>query len=90
MLGSYQGDALQNITGDISPSVTTGRAGFPMASTTPNGALRYGQGSGQIFIPASGNSMNLYSLTFDASLVARTATETRASNTAFAPRIIAF
>ena len=29
-------------------------------------------------------------IVFNASLVARTATETRASNTAFAPRIIAF
>ena len=85
-LGSYQADALQNITG----SFRFRNMGEHMTLGDLFGAFNYlyigpaAQGAG------GGSSVATHFLEFDASRVARTSSETRSSNTAMAPRIIAF
>lgn len=95
MLGSYQRDALQNIQGAFNTALD---AYLTRAITNKSGAFANGQFEpSTVFTLKNGyteNKPELVSRTslvdFDASRVARTSTETRASNTAFAPRIVAF
>ena len=86
VLGSYQADALQNITGEfrfrnMGSHATLGDylGAIHYKSQGPNG-----QGS------SGGAQVETHYLGFDASRVARTSIETRGSNTALAPRIIAY
>ena len=93
LLGSHQSDALQNITGEVSylsnGSTTLGEpktiGAFRLVDNPSSTNLRFTM---QTTVT---NSTSAYrSADFDASRVARTATETRAENVALAPRIIAF
>ena len=82
---------MQNITAELKTQTGYTRSGVPMSSLVAEGAFEYYSGYGaNTFYAASGSLVNNYGLRFDASKVARTASETRGSNTAFAPRIIAF
>lgn len=74
ILGSGQTDALQNIVGSI---------GLNMNDAAPTGAFYRSTGSSGSQTGAPG----LQSVLFDASRVARTAIETRPTNTAFVPVI---
>lgn len=78
VLGSYQRDALQNITGSINTRASMG---------VGSGAFATDFRDGNAASEAGGDNDGV---TFDASLVARTSTETRGSNVALAPRLIAF
>ena len=85
LLGSHQADALQNITGSLVGS----NGGIPMKPiVSASGALTYS--ATECKTTFAGSDTGLYSIIFDASRVARTATETRAANTALAPRIVAY
>lgn len=91
VLGSYQADAAQKITGQFMFRSTNQSASlFPVGTTS--GSFRVGPAEGQqggiVNVETTAKAMDL--LTFDSSRVARTATETRGQNTAFAPRIIAY
>ncbi|WP_018575401.1 hypothetical protein [Oligella ureolytica] len=82
-MGSRQLDALQNITGtidDIQGDVNRGASGAFQ--------LSYNLGSVKTGTVDGNSAASVYS--FDASRVARTSSETRGSNVALAPRIIAF
>lgn len=85
-LGSYQADALQNITGRITDvyggATPTFSGAFGDTTATVGGV--YGA------VGTTGLQRSVWAVDFKSSKVARTATETRGSNTAFAPRIIAF
>lgn len=93
VLGSYQADALQNISGalgfrpidDTSTAFWTGVVDgvFHVRGVSGTNVLGF-QKADRTFGKARDE------LTFDASRVARTSSETRSSNTAMAPRIIAF
>lgn len=74
VLGSAQQDALQNITGTMS------NVAFSGGSTTTTGAINAGANLGSTY--AAGSSGNVRDISFDASRVARTATETRPRNVA--------
>lgn len=83
--GLIQRDALQNITGafDIGWGALQGRlAHYP--NVAPQGPIRFNQGPGPGRVISSevrtGQTDYVESYTFDASLVARTATETRPCN----------
>ncbi|ADJ62408.1 hypothetical protein G5B88_04515 [Herbaspirillum seropedicae] len=82
-IGSFQADALQNITGSFKRSASSGGL-VENNPATVTGA--FGLGSGATPGP-SADSGSYVPVIFDASRVARTATETRHANTAFAPRI---
>ena len=69
--GSYQEDALQNITG------TAGRFQSSFAGTTNSGAFTLSSSSAQV---GGGGSGAYQTVDFNASLVARTSTETRPKN----------
>lgn len=77
VFGSAQEDALQNITGEFETADSTG---LLTEGSTPKGAFKKGakKNSGN---PGSGTSQ--YAVAFDASLVARTANETRPINRTF-------
>lgn len=90
-LGSYQSDALQNITGGLSDLVYQNNATHPYIFA--NGAFYQNLNSQNIgHSPAGGlnNGVAGDHIIFDASRVARTSTETRGSNVALAPRIVAY
>lgn len=90
MLGSYQSDALQNITG----SFNTRRGAGPANILSGNSGVFYLEPSaGYSAQPISmgvGENTQGQKLSLDVSRVARTSVETRGPNTALAPRIIAF
>ncbi|WP_426080401.1 phage tail protein [Herbaspirillum huttiense] len=85
-IGSAQSDALQNITGSFSVVGSSGSVGglFPgqggVFYCPPNATFSNGN-------PDGGAGIRSTQATFDASRVARTSSETRPANTAFAPRI---
>ncbi|WP_257542557.1 phage tail protein [Sphingobium sp. CFD-1] len=72
--GAIQQDAMQNITGTISPS-----SGSGLGSSVENSTGAFGRGAAKGLFPTFGNS-NGFDINFDASRVARTATETRPLN----------
>ena len=72
VLGSAQGDAIQNIKGTFGNYSTTGPTASGVFSVVKVGANSY----------ARGNSLSSVRATFDASKVARTANETRGKNIA--------
>ncbi|WP_433692411.1 hypothetical protein [Herbaspirillum seropedicae] len=92
-IGSYQSDALQNITASLSGSPSgvyqfLGEwASAAEATAAASGAFGLSVGTRATFPDGSNSSSVAAGITFDASRVARTATETRHANTAFAPRI---
>ncbi|WP_243459129.1 phage tail protein [Pseudomonas fluorescens] len=75
VLGSYQFDALQNITGSMTASNGTQLAGGAY------GAFNI-QSNGAVAMPGGGGTTAPISMVFDASRVARTSTETRPRNLA--------
>lgn len=75
--GSRQLDALQNITGNFGSQLNI--------QTSASGAFALAA-SGTGAYP-TGNSGDFNQFTFNASRVARTSTETRATNTAYSPRL---
>ncbi len=79
-LGSYEADALQNITGTLSSSAD--RGGFGGANTGV-----FGQPYGNSSLSSGINFNTKRYVDFDASLVARTSTETRPRNIALMPCI---
>jgi len=88
-LGSMQNDALQNITGDLISRTSAGSSVGGIA--WGNGAFVF---SGKSFSPTTlgchtcgGGSSVADQVFFNASLVARTSSETRGTNVAFHPRI---
>lgn len=90
-LGSYQADALQNITGTIVSRKFSDTAHGMISNAT--GAFAYGLSAGKpgsSAVAGAPSTTRQDISTFDASLVARTSTETRGMNTALAPRMIAF
>jgi len=78
-MGSRQSDALQNIMGEAQ------RVLFDGAGAIATGAFSVGSAGGSNYV--SGASGNNRRISFDASNVARTSSETRPINTAYAPRI---
>ena len=92
-LGSYQQDALQYISGELK-FLSNGSSNTGL--NPAYGAFKFTDGDSgttqkfQMTTSTTGLISHYRSGDFDASRVARTAIETRASNTAFAPRIIAF
>ena len=94
VLGSYQRDALQNLTGSfhirraLSLNDLTGSVDQPtgiIGVTNVSNAYHAFDLRSSSSEPKGGHTVS-----FDASKQARTSTETRGPNTAFAPRIIAF
>ena len=92
-LGSHQQDALQNITGRLN-FLSNGKSfigepeiigAFRMDDNPTGNQNRFTMQSNE-----NGVFSHYRSAGFDASRAARTSTETRSSNTALAPRIIAF
>ena len=93
MLGSYQRDALQNITGKFGVRDIRDAAMNIGIIIQQYGAFHESQsaiGAGNNTAANSANVGTYRETAFDASRVARTSTETRSSNTALAPRIVAF
>lgn len=91
LLGSHQQDALQNIIGQFD-SVSDYNSSFYVVR---NGSGAFVDTIGLANLPTVKDIDDAVMrpvgiMSFDASRVARTATETRASNVALAPRIIAF
>jgi len=89
---SMQADALQNLVGYFSSRPADGN--WPGAITSGSGVFEYTQSAGIDPVNGStpvsagmGSQRRLDSTKFDASLVARTSTETRPVNTAYAARI---
>lgn len=84
--GQIQRDALQNITGtfDAGWGALLGRLAYDPNGANPQGPVRLnlGAGAGRVINsdPRAGYSDYVINYTFDASLVARTATETRGLN----------
>lgn len=74
-VGSYQADSLQNITGSISGSSS---AGIALSSSIESGALFKGTSRSNSFAGQTGGGAS--DISFDASRVARTSTETRGKN----------
>lgn len=94
-LGSAQGDALQNIAGTFDARAVgqTSEGGSDSLVPKATGAFTVGISAKTDHAiayksPASMQKNDL--VTFNASRSARTSTETRGANTAFAPRIIAY
>ena len=91
MLGSHQSDALQNIAGQIGVRSFSNRKGISVLGANGAGAFEISEvaveGSNAAY--SEGTSGTAF-LTMNASRVARTSSETRGSNVALAPRIIAF
>ena len=90
LLGSYQSDALQNITGSFNTRRGVGPADLLSGD---RGAFYLEPSAGysaQSFSMGDGGNIQGQKLSLDVSHVARTSVETRGPNTALAPRIIAF
>jgi len=86
-LGSWQNDALQNITGHFY-AICDYNSPFPVI-LFPSGAFQDGGfnfGTSAIY-DIVGNGVATKKVDFDASVVARTSSETRGTNVAFHPRI---
>lgn len=84
-IGSYQLDALQNIKGEFTSRSFGGAAGAILGGTPPSpfGGTKIGAGVvGTTPLGAGGGTVAADVTTFDASLVARTSTETRGRNLA--------
>ncbi|WP_426214691.1 phage tail protein [Pseudomonas sp. DWRC2-2] len=84
-IGSYQLDALQNIKGDFTSRSFGGAAGAILGGTAPSpfGGTKIGAGvAGTTSLGGGGGTVAADVTTFDASLVARTSTETRGRNLA--------
>ncbi|WP_233081529.1 phage tail protein [Pseudomonas cremoris] len=84
-MGSFQLDALQNIKGDFTSRSFGGAAGAILGGTPPSpfGGTKIGSGVvGTTPLGAGGGTVAADVTTFDASLVARTSTETRGRNLA--------
>lgn len=90
VLGTAQGDAIQNITGELSIR-NIGVHNLVFGSEL--GALRNLTVTNEISLGGESTSSptpNTSKISFDASRVARTSSETRGPNTALSPRIIAY
>jgi len=85
-LGSRQQDALQNITGHIDSRPSSGHPG-PIAGSAGVFDTTQSGHSGSSNVVLNSSSGTSWITTFDASRVARAATETRPVNVAFHPRI---
>jgi len=83
VLGSAQGDAIRNITGEFAPGSATAGFNSPVVS----GAFKAGQSSSTYLTGQNGAGTRLG---FDASLVVPTANENRPRNVALLPCIKAF
>lgn len=83
VLGSAQADAMQNILGSVGTSITGSDGIFQ----SPSGAFGVASYAGQAVSGTGTDSTSYRQLNFDASRVARTATETRSRNLAFRPCI---
>jgi hypothetical protein len=88
VLGSHQLDAMQNITGN---TVVRGTNSDALLGPSSGALFDIGESSTRVRAETGsygeGSARALY---LDTSRVARTSSETRSSNTALAPRIIAF